>query len=156
MTNDDYQKEINQQCGYYNGYGQEDSFSMDKNAIEKGLFRANSLKKYNNSKKKECVIEEVLEDGDILIGEILPFQSVDNSDKIFKDNSEHYKFHKSKIVDTIYTGIDNDNGYEITKLRIRSERIPLVGDMFSSYAESRTIKWNGYDDKLEWIQYVDK
>lgn len=74
--------------------------------------------------------ETVLENGDILMGKVSPIQPVGNSNKVFKDSSEYYKSHVSGVVDKVYTDIYNNEGYEMRKVRIRSERIPIVGDKF--------------------------
>lgn len=76
--------------------------------------------------------ETVLENGDILMGKVSPIQPVGNSNKVFKDSSEYYKSHVSGVVDKVYTDIYNNEGYEMRKVRIRSERIPIVGDKFCS------------------------
>lgn len=72
--------------------------------------------------------ETVLENYDILIGKVSPIQPVGNNNKVFKDSSEYYKSHVSGVVDKVYTDIINNEGYEMRKVRVRSERIPMIGD----------------------------
>lgn len=74
--------------------------------------------------------ETFIEHGDIIIGKISPIQPVGNNNKTFKDSSEVYKSHVSGYIDKIWTGIYDNEGYEMRKLRVRSERIPYIGDKF--------------------------
>jgi DNA-directed RNA polymerase II subunit RPB2 len=149
----------------YTGYNQEDSNLMSKTAIDYGLFRSTSLKKYmttiqkNQSTSQDDVFikpdrsqvtgmrhgtydklnekgyapeETFLENGDILIGKVSPIQPVGNSNKVFKDSSEYYKSHVPGVIDKVYTEIFNNEGYEMRKVRVRSERVPMIGDKFCS------------------------
>lgn len=52
------------------------------------------------------------------------------SNTVFKDNSACYKSHLPNAIERIVIDIYDNEGYEIRKLRIRSERMPVVGDMF--------------------------
>ena len=74
--------------------------------------------------------ETVITNGDIIFGKVTPINDTTNSGKIFKDSSEQYKSHADGVVDRMYTDIKNQDGYEIRKALIRSERFPLVGDKF--------------------------
>jgi DNA-directed RNA polymerase beta subunit len=76
--------------------------------------------------------ETVINDGDIIMAKISPIQPVGTSNKTFKDNSEQYKAHVNGAVDKVWTGIYNHEGYEMRKMRIRSERIPIIGDKMCS------------------------
>lgn len=74
--------------------------------------------------------ETTVVDGDILIGKCTPIQPSGNNSKLFKDNSESYKQHVPGVVDRVYSNIYNVDGYEMKKMRVRSERIPTIGDKF--------------------------
>lgn len=76
--------------------------------------------------------ETKIENNDIFIGVVTPIQPSGKSDKIYKDNSEVYKSYVPGIVDKVYSNIYNHEGYEMKKVRIRSERIPIIGDKFCS------------------------
>jgi hypothetical protein len=60
--------------------------------------------------------------------------------KIFKDSSELYKSYVTNVIDRVYihmpdnseSGISNMDGYEIRKKLVRSDRFPIIGDMFCS------------------------
>ena len=69
---------------------------------------------------------------DIVIGKVSPIQPVGDSNKTFKDSSEVYKYHVPGVIDRVWTGIINNEGYEMYKVRIRSERIPMIGDKHCS------------------------
>jgi DNA-directed RNA polymerase beta subunit len=74
--------------------------------------------------------ETTVVNGDFLIGKISPVQPTANGGKLYKDSSDSYKQHVPGIVDRVYSGIYDADGYEMKKMRIRSERIPTVGDKF--------------------------
>lgn len=150
----------------YTGYNQEDSLLMNNSAIEKGLFRAQALKKAAEKIKKNpassqtgifmkpdrnkvdnlkdanydklteegyAKVETVIKDGDVIIGMVNPKPVSKEDEKPYKDNSTIYKSLIPGTIDKVLTGLDSD-GYPIIKIRIRSERIPAVGDKFSSRA----------------------
>ena len=86
---------------------------------------------YDKLNEKGYAPEETfLENGDILIGKVSPIQPIGNSNKVFKDSSEFYKSHIPGVVDKVYTEIFNNEGYEMRKVRVRSERTPMIGDKF--------------------------
>ncbi|MBA42675.1 MAG: hypothetical protein CMF62_01525 [Magnetococcales bacterium] len=84
--------------------------------------------------------ETVVRNGDIIIGKVSPIQPSAGSDKVFKDSSEVYKSHVEGTIDKVYTDIYNGEGYEMVKMRIRSERIPRIGDkVCSRHGQKGTI-----------------
>lgn len=86
---------------------------------------------YDKLNDRGFVPEETkIENGDIIIGKVSPIQPVGNSNKTFKDNSEIYRSHAPAVIDKVYTNIYNSDGYEMRKVRTRSERIPRTGDKF--------------------------
>ena len=68
---------------------------------------------------------------DIIIGKITPKTDAGDNGKLYKDGSLNYKSIVPATIDKVLLGEDND-GYPIMRVRIRSERIPNVGDKFSS------------------------
>jgi DNA-directed RNA polymerase II subunit RPB2 len=139
---------------------------MNNSAIEKGLFRAQALKKYFETIKKNpassqtgvfmkpdrnkvdnlkdanydklteegyAKVETVIKDGDVIIGMVNPKPTTKEDEKPYKDNSTIYKSYVPGAIDKVITGLNSD-GYPIIKIRVRSERIPAVGDKFSSRA----------------------
>jgi DNA-directed RNA polymerase II subunit RPB2 len=89
---------------------------------------------YDKLNDKGYVPEETLvENGDVIIGKVTPFKPEDSSStKCYKDSSEIYKSQEPAIIDKVFTGIYDSEGYEMIKIRTRSERIPKTGDKFCS------------------------
>ena len=73
----------------------------------------------------------VIKDGDVIIGMVNPKPATKEDEKMYKDSSTIYKSLVPGAIEKIYTDFNTD-GYPIEKIRISSERIPCVGDMFSS------------------------
>lgn len=146
----------------YTGHNQEDAIIFNQAALDRGLLRTTSLKKYSSQIQKNQMTseddifvkpdyekvagmkhgsyeklnekgfvneEETVEYGDIIIGKITPIQTT-GSNKLYKDSSEMYKDQEPGIVDKVWYDICNSDGYEIRKMRIRSERVPNIGDKF--------------------------
>jgi len=161
----------------YTGYNQEDSVLLNQSAIDRGLFRSTSVKKYvatitknqNTSQNdtfmkpdplrvtgmghgsydklndKGFVPEETrLENGDIVIGIVSPIVQTGGTDKQFKDKSEVYKSHVGGRIDKVYSGIQNHEGYEMMKVRVRSERIPMIGDKFCITPGQEVLTTDGW------------
>ena len=149
----------------YTGHNQDDSLIFNQTAIDRGLFRSISLKKWsskiekNQSTSQDDIFmkpdvnklagirhavydklndkgfvpeETVVENGDVIIGKVTPIQPGPNSNKVFKDSSEIYKSQETAIIDKVFTGIQDTEGYDMIKIRTRSERIPKIGDKFTS------------------------
>ena len=76
--------------------------------------------------------ETYIVNGDIIIGKVSPIQPSGTNNKTFKDNSEVYKSHIPGVIDKVYSDIYNHEGYEMKKMRVRSERTPHIGDKFCS------------------------
>ncbi len=144
---------------------QEDSLIFSQSAIDRGLFRADSLKKhhaeivknpstsqddiftkpdankvtgmkqgnYSKLNEKGFVPEETeITNNDIIIGKVSPIQPTGNNNKVYKDNSEIFKSNVEGVIDRVHTGIYNAEGYEMYNVRVRMERVPIIGDKFSN------------------------
>lgn len=168
---------------------QEDSNVMNRSAIDRGLFRSTSVKKYmttiqkNQSTSQDDIFikpdrsqvtgmrhgsydklnekgyapeETFLENGDILIGKVSPIQPVGNSNKTFKDSSEYYKSHISGVVDKVWTDIYNNDGYEMRKVRVRSERTPMIGDKLCCYDSKTYVLTDSGWVKIHKLTYSHK
>lgn len=95
---------------------------------------------YDKLIDKGYVPEETkIENGDIIIGKVSPIQQVGTSGKPFKDNSEVYRSHAPGVIDKVYTDIFNSDGYEMRKIRTRSERKPRTGDKMCCYTPDHDI-----------------
>ena len=146
----------------YSGYNQEDSVILNKSSIDRGLFRSVYYRTYRAEEQKNQATGEEerfrkpdknktmfmkpvdydkvqesgfvkentkLESGDIVIGKVLPIKK--DSEQFFKDSSVSIKNNENGYVDKNYININGD-GYTFAKVRMRSERIPTIGDKFSS------------------------
>jgi len=95
---------------------------------------------YDKLNEKGYVPEEtVIYNGDIIIGKVTPIQATEKSNKIYKDSSETYRAHAPGVVDRVYTGIYNVEGYEVRKMRVRSMRPPVTGDKFCCYTPDHDV-----------------
>ena len=166
----------------YTGYNQEDSLVLNQSAIDRGIFRADSLKDYhseiiknpstseddifskpdankvtgmkqgNYSKlnEKGFVPEETeITNNDIIIGKISPIQPTGNNNKVYKDSSEMFKSNVDGVIDRVHTGIHNSEGYQMYNIRVRMERIPIIGDKFCQKGTTEILTDNG------WITLAD-
>lgn len=106
---------------------------------------------YDKLNDKGYVPEETtIVNGDIIIGKVTPIQPSGTNNKIYKDNSEVYKSHAPGVIDKVYTGIYNNEGYEMMKVRVRSMRIPTIGDKFCCFdTKTEVLTTSG------WIKFID-
>ena len=148
----------------YTGFNQEDSIIINKSALDKGLFRSYVYKTIstiektiNNSSYEKIKIPNVnirissncytkLDDdglikvgskvttGDVIIGKTLHISK--NNEVIEKDCSVFIKQGESGIIDKVIKTTTND-GYNLIKVKIRSLRIPEVGDKLASRAAQK-------------------
>lgn len=88
---------------------------------------------YDKLNDKGYASEETrVESGDAVLGKVTPVEDPNNTGKCFKDSSETYKMFAPGVIDRAYIDIQNQDGYMTRKLSIRSERIPRIGDKYSS------------------------
>jgi DNA-directed RNA polymerase II subunit RPB2 len=149
----------------YTGYNQEDSLIFNQAAIDRGIFRVDTLKKYfaevekNPSTSQDDIFtkpdrnkvtgmknanydkldengivpeETIIHDGDAIIGKISPIQPTGDDNKVYIDNSEIFRSNVDGVIDRVHSGIYNNDGYEIRNVRVRMERMPIIGDKFAS------------------------
>ncbi|KAM0672925.1 subunit B of DNA-directed RNA polymerase [Ordospora colligata] len=80
---------------------------------------------------------------DVLIGKITPILDPERSTKeapvyVYKDSSTAMRRTETGIVDTVI--VTNKEGYKLSKVKIRSGRIPQMGDKFASrHAQKGTV-----------------
>ena len=148
----------------YTGFNQEDSVIINKAAVDKGLFRSYVYKtistiekKINNSSFEVIRVPDVnirnnmncyskldkdglikvgerVTTGDVIIGKVLNINK--NGTITGKDISVSLKQGESGIIDKVIKTTTND-GYRLIKIKIRSLRIPEVGDKFASRAAQK-------------------
>ncbi len=109
--------------------GQDETFAKpDRNKVA-GMKDGN----YEKLNDKGFIPEETkIKNNDVLFGKLTPIQPGEESNKIFKDSSLMYKGGVDAVVDKVYTGIKNADGYEMYNMRVRQERVPRGGDKFCS------------------------
>ena len=126
--------------------GQDETFGKpDRNKVA-GMKDGN----YEKLNDKGFVPEETkIKQNDMLFGKFTPIQPGEDSNKIYKDSSLMYKGGVDAVVDKVYTGIKNADGYEMYNMRIRQERVPQGGDKFC-YSEDHEVLttqgWVGIKD----------
>jgi DNA-directed RNA polymerase II subunit RPB2 len=166
----------------YTGYNQEDSIVINQSAIDRGLFRSMSLKKYQEEIKKNTQTanddefkkpdknivsglkgdnydklnssgyapeETIIENGDVIIGKVSPLSSEAEGGKLYKDDSVQYKSNANGVIDKVWANITNADGYKMIKMRVRSERVPRVGDKFCMTGDHEVLTDKG------WIRFDD-
>jgi DNA-directed RNA polymerase II subunit RPB2 len=91
------------------------------------------LANYNKLQENGLPCEETYVNGnDIIIGKISPNLNTDITEKPYTDCSKTIRANEHGIIDKVMNNIYNADEYEICKVSVRSERIPIVGDKFSS------------------------
>ena len=152
---------------------------LNKAAIDKGLFVSTTFKTITIEEKKKVGnnVEEIclppkefrnnsynynkltknglprkgvlLQAGDVIVGKIIT--KMNKEEKITYDNSVTISCAEEGVVDKIFITKNSDN-YKLIKVRIRSLRIPELGDKFCSRC---------YDDKTQvltdkgWLYFKD-
>jgi len=146
----------------YSGYNQEDSIIMNQSAIDRGLFRSFFYRTYATKveslqmfekpspkiQKKMANYESLDADGfvppgtkvsgeDIIIGKTVQVPVTESGrdgeapGQQKRDESTHMRPTDKGIVDQVMYTVDED-GYQLVKTKVRSTRVPQIGDKFSS------------------------
>jgi len=146
----------------YGGYNQEDSIIFNQAAIDRGLFSSTFYRTYKDEEKKNqlsgdedkfcnpqsdkllfpkpCNYSKLnsdgfvpedtyVSDGDIITGKVIPIKG--NAEYNYRDASTNIRTNEEGYIDSNYIGRNSD-GYRFSKVRLRSIRIPEIGDKFSS------------------------
>ena len=146
----------------YSGYNQEDSIIVNQSAIDRGLFNSTFFRTYKTEEKKNhltgdedifckpnmdkllypkpCNYDKLGEDGfvpkntyvsdgDIIVGKVIPIKG--NKHYNYQDSSVNIRYSEEGYIDDKYINT-NSEGYKFCKVRIRSIRIPMIGDKLSS------------------------
>ncbi|KAL7712577.1 DNA-directed RNA polymerase subunit beta [Entamoeba marina] len=140
----------------YSGYNQEDSVMMNQGSIDRGFFRSMSFKTFSDEIKKtgEDDIIFLRPNGDInedvskyshldVDGIINPGSRIRPDDILIaafykrkrgenmKDCSLRYKPRERGVIDQVVV-TTNDSQAKLVKVKVRTIRIPQIGDKFSS------------------------
>ncbi|KAI5185277.1 DNA-directed RNA polymerase II subunit RPB2 [Nematocida homosporus] len=140
----------------YTGYNQEDSVVMNRGAVDRGLFRSFFYRTYSDletrakPEEQECFIkperrtvqrmrnanyEKLDSDGLILpgtrvTGEDVLIGKVVSTPEGLRDASTVMRGTESGVVDRVI--LTTKDGYRYARIRVRSARIPQMGDKFAS------------------------
>ena len=124
---------------FYRKY--DDTIHKNPTTSKKDIFTKPNPK--NTSKMKPSNYDKIQENGlpleetyvcgdDIIIGKISPNTITDITEKPYYDCSKTIRMNEHGTIDKVMSNIYNGDDYEMCKVRVRSERIPNVGDKFSS------------------------
>lgn len=110
--------------------GREEKFAKPNPKYTRGTKPGNydKLDERGFVRKDEYVTSE-----DIIIGKVLPLKNKldENGHQLYKDCSTSLRSNETGFVDKIYTD-RNADGFRFVKIRMRTERIPIIGDKFAS------------------------
>lgn len=119
----------------------DDEFGIKDRSLVKGLNEKD--KNYDKVNEKGFAPEETkLINGDIMIAKVSPI--TDGDGKLYRDESQAYKANIPGHVDKVWSKIYDGDGYQMIKIRIRSERTPMVGDKFCVTADHEVLTNNGW------------
>ena len=147
----------------YNGFNQEDSIIMNQSAIDRGLFRSTTYRSYQENdkgtgteiskyiskfgKNTEDRLQNIDDDGLIQEGtrvsynDILVCKHASIKDAPVENRKDCSNPTRSDlgIVDKVMLTTDPE-GNKLARVRLRSERIPELGDKFCKFLHSEPIK----------------
>ena len=110
--------------------GREEKFAKPNPKYTRGTKPGN----YNKLDERGFVRkDEYVTSEDIIIGKVLPLKNKidENGHQLYKDCSTGLRSNETGFVDKIYTD-RNADGFRFVKIRMRTERIPIIGDKFAS------------------------
>ena len=79
-------------------------------------------------------VNTLVEDRDIIMAKVTPIKENKNNSNLlikYEDHSRSYRTDEECYMDRVYTHRNGD-GYNFNKVRIRTQRVPVIGDKFSS------------------------
>lgn len=133
----------------YSSYNQEDSVILNQSAIDRGMFRSTYYRTFtesdeifNNTRIEhpgiECQLDQdgITEPGiQVLCGDIVVGKTtrlVDTRDDLKKSVSKRLRPNEAGYVDKVMVSDSSKGTGRLVKVRIRSERVPQIGDKFAS------------------------
>lgn len=112
---------------------EEEKFCKPEQYYPNGELKTEKMKfeSYENLEENGFIKEgSVVKGNDIIIGKVIPLKNNEDGPK-FRDASTTTRANESGVVDKVYVN-KNADGYRFCKVRIRSDRIPQIGDKFAS------------------------
>jgi DNA-directed RNA polymerase II subunit RPB2 len=125
--------------------GEEEKFTNPDPIRTKGLKPGS----YNGLNKNGFIRPNVpLRGGDVIIGKTVPIRDVpkNNGEKAFHDQSTTLRHNESGISDCTFESRNGD-GYRFVKVKVRSNRMPGIGDKFSSCHGQKGTVGNVFSQK---------
>ena len=110
--------------------GREEKFAKPNIKYTRGIKPGN----YNKLDERGIIRkDEYVTSDDIIIGKVLPLKNKfdSNGHQLYKDCSTSLRANESGFVDKVYTD-RNADGFRFAKIRMRTERTPVIGDKFAS------------------------
>jgi len=96
-----------------------------------------------------------VEGGEAIIGKCIPLKTTSDDDIKYRDASTFVKGGDSGVVDKVYINKDGE-GFKFGRVRVRSERMPEVGDKFACFTpDHQVLTERGWID-IENITLDDK
>tara|TARA_B110000240_G_scaffold181294_1_gene213133 strand:- start:1208 stop:4834 length:3627 start_codon:yes stop_codon:yes gene_type:complete len=134
LFNSTFLRTYKDQCNKNHSTGEEEKYCNPDPNLTKGY------KPFNYDKIDETgFVKEntYVDNNDIIIGKTMPIKNVENDIHQFKDNSISLKQNEQGFIDKTYSNNKyflntNNEGYKFSKIKIRSNRIPTIGDKLSS------------------------
>jgi len=110
--------------------GREEKFAKPNVKYTRGIKPGN----YNKLDERGIIRkDEYVTSDDIIIGKVLPLKNKvdDNGHQLYKDCSTSLRANETGFVDKVYTD-RNADGFRFAKIRMRTDRVPIIGDKFAS------------------------
>ena len=151
LFNSTFYRTYKDQCNKNHSSGEEEKYCNPDPNLTK------SYKPFNYNKlNNDGFIEEntYVENNDIIIGKTMPLKKGENEEYRFKDNSVCLKQNEYGFIDKNYSNNKyytntNNEGYKFSKIKMRSIRIPTIGDKLCLKETSYVLT------DIGWIQLKD-
>lgn len=121
-----------------------EKYNPDKTLKTVGMKSATKSGSYEHLDEKTGFVKEgtKVSQGDIIIGKVIPLKATPGEEgPQYKDASTAVRPNESGVVDWVYSNKNGDS-YQFCKVRVRSERRPVVGDKFSCLDNSHDVLTN--------------
>ena len=151
LFNSTFFRTYKDQCNKNHSTGEEEKYCNPDPDITKGYKPFN----YNKLTDEGFVRENTyVENNDIIIGKTMPIKKSENEAYQVKDNSVSLKQNESGFIDKSYSNNKyfqntNNEGYKFSKIKIRANRIPTIGDKLCLKETSYVLT------DIGWIQLKD-
>lgn len=135
----------------YTGYNQEDAIIFNKSSVERGMFsniRYDTIEIFENIHVQETLVNvssdfDIFdEDGIIRKGQILRKDDIIATKYCPQEKEGNFEKIKTKMDNVIVESVEKikrDNGSRIVRIKVRSVRMPIVGDKFTSRHSQKGI-----------------